>query len=63
MPRINIIKFSHLLNWKQRLNIATEVASALNYLHSLNAFHRDVKSANIVINDDLHAKVIGKIAK
>ncbi|CAM6098738.1 unnamed protein product [Calypogeia fissa] len=48
------------LTWNQRLNIAIQTANALNYLHTSSTFpiyHRDVKSANILLNEDLDAKV------
>ncbi|CAM6098740.1 unnamed protein product [Calypogeia fissa] len=48
------------LTWKQRLNIAIQTANALNYLHTSCTFpiyHRDVKSTNILLNEDLDAKV------
>ncbi|KAJ9692166.1 hypothetical protein PVL29_011305 [Vitis rotundifolia] len=51
-----------VLSWKQRIGIALDVAQGLEYLHDgckPPIIHRDVKSANILLNEKLQAKVAG----
>ncbi|PSS35033.1 Leaf rust 10 disease-resistance locus receptor-like protein kinase [Actinidia chinensis var. chinensis] len=48
---------SGLLSWPVRLGIAIETADALAYLHRSDIIHRDVKTNNILLDNDFHVKV------
>lgn len=48
------------LSWTRRLNIALDVARGVEYLHTLahqSFIHRDLKSSNILLDDEFRAKV------
>nr|XP_009766481.1 PREDICTED: probable serine/threonine-protein kinase At1g18390 [Nicotiana sylvestris] len=48
---------SGLLSWPVRMNIAIETADAQAYLHSSIIIRRDVKTNNILLDNDFHVKV------
>ena len=45
----NYLQQNHnLLTWKERIQIAQDIISALNHIHLENAIHRDLHSGNTV---------------
>ncbi len=52
-----IISESGILPWKWSINIAIQIASALEAAHKNNIVHRDIKPHNIIITEDGVAKV------
>lgn len=48
------------LNWKQRCDIILGIARGLTYLHEefhVCIIHRDIKSSNILLDNDFHPKI------
>lgn len=45
------------LPWLTRLKIAIETASALAFLHASETIHRDVKTTNILVDNNFNVKV------
>ncbi|KAK8963036.1 Protein LYK5 [Platanthera guangdongensis] len=51
---------SSSLNWKQRIQIACDVADGLNYLHNYSNppyIHKNLKSSNVLLGRDFRAKI------
>ncbi|XP_010463079.1 PREDICTED: wall-associated receptor kinase-like 9 [Camelina sativa] len=66
IPNGNLFQLLHeeddhaLITWELRVRIAIDTAGALSYLHSAAAspiYHRDIKSANILLDENYRAKV------
>lgn len=52
--------YAELLSWEERLRIAVDAAKGLEYLHNgckPPIVHRDVKPANILLNEKFQAKI------
>ncbi|KAK8996376.1 hypothetical protein V6N11_076613 [Hibiscus sabdariffa] len=46
--------------WRQRIQIASDIATGLNYLHSLTNHphvHKDLKCSNVLLDGDFRAKI------
>ncbi|CAL9094956.1 unnamed protein product [Musa textilis] len=53
-------EMKHLLPWERRFRVGSEIAEALSYLHHgcrRPVIHRDVKSSNILLNDEFEPQL------
>ncbi|XP_068458995.1 interleukin-1 receptor-associated kinase 4 isoform X2 [Clinocottus analis] len=57
LDRLACLEGSPSLSWRQRALIAEGTARGLEYLHSNHHIHRDVKSANILLDEEFVAKI------
>lgn len=49
-----------VLSWTQRIQIALDVATGLNYIHNYTSppfVHKDLKSSNVLLDGELRAKI------
>jgi serine/threonine protein kinase len=45
------------LSWHNRYVFMNDITTAVNFLHEHQIIHRDIKPLNILVTDDLHAKL------
>ncbi|CAN0913697.1 LEAF RUST 10 DISEASE-RESISTANCE LOCUS RECEPTOR-LIKE PROTEIN KINASE-like 1.3 [Linum grandiflorum] len=48
---------SSMMTWRVRMNIAIQTADALSFLHASDVIHRDVKTNNVLLDENFNVKV------
>ncbi len=60
MPKgslFNVLHSKENLAWETRYRLITEIACGVAFLHAENIFHRDLKSLNVLLDENSHAKL------
>jgi serine/threonine protein kinase len=52
-----VIHGSESLSWRQRWQIAIDIGNGLAFLHGRDILHHDLKSPNVLLGDDMQAKI------
>jgi len=60
MPKGSLYAVLHsnqVLNWTIRIKVAFEISAGLSFLHQEKILHRDIKSLNVLLNQEWGAKL------
>ncbi len=60
MPKgalFNVLHSKENIPWEMRYRLVTEIACGLAFLHAENIEHRDLKSLNVLLDENSHAKL------
>lgn len=52
-----LLDSSIVLSWRLRIQMALQCSSAIKYLHSKSYIHRDIKTSNILIDENWNCKI------